>query len=448
MNKTGRVAGITVAAIGAGWVGSTWYSSQHTEIYYQQNIQQFNATTLSPVSIKLTSFKQGFLQSRANWEISLTLDPCQPDNSMVLTGYDEIQHGFIPSLGWASIKSHIIWPDSVEARMRQIFKGQEPLTIYTRVNLLGSTSTRLQSPTAQWQGDNFQINWQGLQGSLKLSNSNKIRFDLKAPKLLLKNLASTTESIAFDEIRYRGEKKTGNSMLPLGDTTLSLHSVQAQLGQQQWGLRDLTFISKNQINKDMLSASASYKIDQFLLNQKNVGNFKANLMLGHIPVQAAQQSYVAFNRLQRQCNPSAQDLLKALEPVLKKGFQVNLSQADLTLFNGEAQANALIVMQPLSVVRQQSIEQILEKLMVNGKLQVSDQLLGGVFEQLNRLKGQQISPAEAEQTVHMLMQGILEQGYLTKTATGYQTTFAVTEGRTTINGKALIPQPSSSLPSP
>jgi uncharacterized protein YdgA (DUF945 family) len=441
MNKTGAVAGTVLVVLGAGWAGSTWYSSQQMETYYQKNIHKFNATTLSPVTIKLTSFKQGFLKSRANWEISLTLDPCQPDNSMVLTGYDEIQHGFIPSLGWASIDSHIIWPDSVETKIREVFKGQEPLTVHTRVNLLGSINTRLQSPAAQWQGKTVQVNWQGMQGSLKLTTSNKIKFDLRAPKLLVNNLASNSGSIAFDDMRYQGEQKSGNSLLPLGTTTLSLDSMQASLAQQQWGLRDVKLSSKNQVNKDMLSAEASYKVDKILLGQQDIGNFKANLTLGHIPAQAAQQSYVAFNRLQRQCNPSRQDMLKALEPVLKEGFQVNLSQADLNLFKGTAQANALIVMQPLPTAAQQSPEQILKKIMANGKVQVSDQLLSGIFEQISRLKGQPISPAEAGQTVQMLMQGMLEQGYFTKTATGYQATFALTNGQPSINGKATSTQP-------
>lgn len=441
MNKTGVVAGTVLVVLGAGWAGSTWYSSQQMETYYQKNIHKFNATTLSPVAIKLTSFKQGFLKSRANWEISLTLDPCQPDNSMVLTGYDEIQHGFIPSLGWASIDSHIIWPDSVETKIREVFKRQEPLTVHTRVNLLGSINTRLQSPAAQWQGKTVQVNWQGMQGSLKLTTSNKIKFDLRAPKLLVNNLASNSGSIAFDDMRYQGEQKSGNSLLPLGTTTLSLDSMQASLAQQQWGLRDVKLSSKNQVNKDMLSAEASYKVDKILLGQQDIGNFKANLTLGHIPAQAAQQSYVAFNRLQRQCNPSRQDMLKALEPVLKEGFQVNLSQADLNLFKGTAQANALIVMQPLPAAAQQSPEQILKKIMANGKVQVSDQLLSGIFEQISRLKGQPISPAEAGQTVQMLMQGMLEQGYFTKTATGYQATFALTNGQPSINGKATSTQP-------
>ena len=436
MNKTSAVAG-AVVVISAGWLGTTWYSSHHMETYYQNTIQKFNATILSPVSIKLTSFKQGFFQSRANWEISLTLDPCHPDNAMVLTGYDEIRNGFIPSLGWASIDSHIIWPDSVEAQIREVFKGQEPLTIHSRVNVLGSINTTLKSPAAQWQGKAVQVNWQGMQGSLKLSPSNKVKFDIEAPKLLVKNWASNSGSISFDDLRYQGEQKSGESRLPLGNTTFSLDSMQANLAQQQWGFRNVKLSSKNQVNKDMLSAEASYKVDKILLGEQNIGNFKANLSLGHIPVQAAQKSYVAFNRLQRQCNPSAQDMLKALEPVLKEGFRVNLSQADLNLFKGKAQANALIVMQPIASASQQSPQQILKKVMANGKVQISDQLLSGVFEQVSQLIGQPISPAEAAQTVQMLMQGMLQQGYFTKTSTGYQATFALSDGQPNINGKPL-----------
>lgn len=437
MNKTGAVAGVVLVVVGAAWAGSTWYSSQHMESYYRENVQKFNASTLSPVTIKLTSFKSGFLQSRANWEVSLTLDPCQPDNSMVLTGYDEIHNGFIPSLGWASIDTHVIWPDSVEAQIREVFKGQQPLTLHSRVNLLGSVNTRISSPAAQWQGKTIQLNWQGMQGSLKVAANHKVKFDLKAPKLLVKNLASNSGSLALDGLRYEGEQKAGESMLPLGRTAFSLDSLQANLAQQQWGLRDVSFSNNSQVNKGVLSAEARYNIKKILLGQHDIGNFKANLMLGHIPAQAAQQSYVAFNRLQRQCNPSATDFLKALEPILQHGFQVNLSQADLNLFQGKAQANALIVMQPITAAAQQSPQHILHNVLANGKLQVSDQLLSGFFEQVSHLKGQPMSPAEAGQTVQMLMQGMLQQGYFTKTATGYQTTFALSDGQPSMNGKRL-----------
>lgn len=435
MNKTGAVAGAGLV-IAAGWLGSTWYSSQQMESYYQKNIRKFNSRTLSSVLIRLTSFQQGFLQSRANWEISLTLDPCHPEDAMVITGYDEIHNGFIPSLGWASIDSHIIWPDTVEARIREVFQGQEPLTIHSRVNLLGSINTRLESPAAQWQGKTVQLNWQGLQGSLKVSPRNKINFDFRAPKLLVRHLASNRDSLSFDQLRYQGMQKSGDSMLPLGTTTVSLDSMQANWAQQQWALHKITLHSKNQVNRNMLSAEASYKVNKILLGQQEVGNFKARVMLGHIPAQAAQQSYVAFNRLQHQCKPSASDMIKALQPILKAGFQVNLSQADLHLFNGRAQANALIMMQP--VTAQQSPEQILKKIMVNGKLQVADQLLDGLFSQMSHLTGQPVSPAEAAQSVQMLMQGMLEQGYFTKTATGYQTTFALGDGQLNVNGKNVV----------
>ena len=63
----------------------------------------------------------------------------------------------------------------------------------------------------------------------------------------------------------------------------------------------------------------------------------------------------------------------------------------------------------------------------SGRLQVSEQLIKGVFEHISQQKGEAMSPAEAEQMLGMITQNMLEQGYLTKTATGYQLSFALHE---------------------
>lgn len=445
MNRTGAISSVVVVVLGAVWGAATGYSSYQTESYYQAALQNFNAKTLSPVSIKLTSFKRGFLHSRANWEISLTLNPCEPNNNLVLTGYDEISHGPIPSLGWASIDSHIIWPDAIEPQIRQIFKGQQPLSMHSRINLLGGLSTRLTSPAIEWQGQQFKLNWQGLKGNLSLSgalsSSDTLTFDIKAPKLIVTAnntaMAPNQQQVSMEGIRYQGEQRHSGSLLPLGKTTFSVNRLTTGQDQQQWAVQKLVLSNNTQINKGMLSALGQYQIKKIQLNQQDIGDFKASVRLEHLSAQAAQQSYQAINRLQRQCNPSMKDLLKALQPVLNEGFQVNLSQADLKLFKGSAQANALLMMPALKDRSPQSMEQIIQAVRLNGKLQVSEQLLSGLLTQLSQLQGQAISPAEASQNIQMLVQGVLEQGYLTKTATGYQTTLAVNQGQASINGKAL-----------
>lgn len=441
MNRTGAISSVVVVLLGAVWGGITGYSSYQTESYYQAALQNFNAKTLSPVSIKLTSFKRGFLHSRANWEISLTLNPCEPNNNLVLTGYDEISHGPIPSLGWASIDSHIIWPDAIEPQIRQIFKGQQPLSMHSRINLLGGLSTRLKSPAIDWQGQQFKLNWQGLKGDISLSgalsSSDTLSFDIKAPKLTVTAIAPATQQLSMQDIRYQGEQRHSGSLLPLGKTTFSVNRLTTGQNQQQWGVQKLVLSNNTQIDKGMLSALGQYQIKKIQLNQKDIGDFKASMRLEHLSAQAAQQSYQAINRLQRQCNPSINDLLNALQPVLNEGFQINLNQADLNLFKGSAQANALVVMPALKGHLPQNVEQIIQAIRLNGKLQVSEQLLSGLLTQLSQLQGQAISPAEASQNIQMLVQGVLEQGYLTKTATGYQTTLAFNQGQASINGKVL-----------
>ncbi|XID75189.1 YdgA family protein [Alkanindiges sp. WGS2144] len=437
MNKNFALAS-ALAVIAASWAGTTWYSSQHIEGHYQQTIERFNRHTLSPVTLKLTSFKRGFLHSRANWEVNLTLDPCQPNNSMVLTGYDEITHGFIPSLGWASIHSHIIWPDVVETPLKQVFASKEPLSIRSRVNFLGNLRTHISSPAFNWQNELMQVNWKGLQGSINFSENNEqLSFKVQVPGLTVQAKNSNTQQLVLSDLRYQGSQRVEQSLLPLGKTEFLIKNIQVGSQNNLWRFKNVLLGSKNQLNRGMLSANMNYQIDNIDFNQQSVGNFQANVVLEHLSEQAVQEAYQRIGLLQRQCNPPTQAILQAFAPIFKQGFQLRLNQAELQLFKGSAQANALVLLPAMSQPEQQSVEQILNQMSASGRLQVSEQLIKGVFEHISQQKGEAMSPAEAEQMLRMITQNMLEQGYLTKTATGYQLSFALNQGQASVNGQPL-----------
>lgn len=438
MSKKIAIGSAAVALLGASWAGTTWYSSQQFEPMYQNSIKEFNQTTLSPVAFKLTSFQQGFLQSRANWEISLNTDPCQPSKTMVLTGYDIIQHGFIPSLGWASIDTHVIWPDAIDAKLKQVFGQQEPLSIHSKVSLLGNISTTFKSPKAHWKGDALQANWQGLNGKLNFSDHRqKVKFDVRIPEVKVLAVAANRQLFAISELRYHGEKQAKSSLLPLGKAAFSIGQFQVGSPQTQVLLDNISMSSKNELNQKQISAHVNYAIGKIQINKKPIGDFKARVLLEHISEQAAQQTYQALSKLQQQCRPNAQDMLVAVAPLLEHGFQLRLDEATLNAFKGVAQANALFTMPATPKARELDPKALLQQLSASGRIKLSEQLLTGAVETFSSLKGEQMSKAEAAQMVNMMMQGLLQQGYVVKTSTGYQAAMALQQGRASINGQAI-----------
>ncbi len=442
MNKTIAMSSAVVALVGASWVGTIWYSSQQFEPRYQHVIKQFNQNTLSPVSFKLTSFQRGFFQSRANWELSLNTDPCQPKKILVLTGYDVIQHGFVPSLGWASIHTHVIWPDAIDSQLKQVFAQREALSIYSKVSFLGNVTTSIKSPAANWQGRLLQVNWQGLHGKIKfLDNNQRVKFDIRAPKITVNQQDSSSQLLTVSDLRYSGNQQTKPSLLPLGKTMFSIDQLQTGRTESQLSLNDIQFERKNQLNQQQIRANLNYRIGKIKLNKQTVGDFEADILLEHISEQAAQQTYQAFSQLQQQCRPSRQEMMQAFSPLLNQGFRLRLEDATLNAFGGIAQATALITMPATSSAAQQTPEALLQQLSASGRLRVSEQLLTGAIETNSALKGQPASQAETAQFVQMLTQGLLEQGYLVKTSTGYQAALAIQQGQTSINGKAIADLP-------
>lgn len=431
MNKPLVIGAMITGTLGLGWLGTTWYSSQQVQNYYQQYVNQFNLNTLSPVSIKLTSFKQDFLHSRANWEISLTLDPCQPNNTTVLTGYDEITHGVVPSLGWAKVDTHIIWPDAIEPTLQRVFAGQEPLKIQSWVALSGSVKTKLQSPAASWQSARYKVEWQGLQGSMQYQHqSNQTAFDIEIPRIAIQSIASNADNLILQHLSYRGQQLANRALLPIGESRLQIKQVQGTLAQQQLSLQGIRIDHRNRLKQAWLTADSQYQIKKIVLNQENIGQFKARFTLDKINEQALQQSYIAFNRIQQQCHPSAQQFVQAFAPVTQQGFDMALTDTELELFKGKAIAKGQLKLAPSQRLNAQNWT---NRLQLQASFDVSQQLLSGSLVQMNQLKGQPISTGEASSTIQMLLQGMLEQGYLQQTGTSYQTSLSMNKGEFWVN---------------
>lgn len=445
MSKKIVAASSIVAVLGVTWVGTTWYSGHRVEGIYQQYIQQFNQETLSPVSFKLTSFERGFVRSKANWEMTYVLDPCHPNDKITLAGYDNINQGFIPSLGWASIDSHIIWPDALQAKVKEIFGDKEALQIYSRINLLGHLNTTLKSPAVTWSNQTANINWDGLEGDIRVSNAGKLAFDVKAPKLVVTSAVSNSSQFAVERIRYQGEQQSAQTLLPVGDASFEIHAIDLSNAGQQLAFKNIVFKNSNTMKDKLLSATGDYKIKTIELNKKNIGDFKTSFVLNNLNADAMKQTYQAFAQLKKQCNPSSTQLLQAFKPVLKQGVTLKLDTFDLKLFDGHATSKVSLTIPALSDADFNSSEQLAQKVDASALLNISNPLLAGVLKEVNQLKGEPISAAEASQHVEILLQGYVERSWLNKTVDGFQAAFTMKAGELTLNGKPLA---SSQTPMP
>lgn len=429
-----------VLLLGGTWAGTTWYSGHKVEQIYQHSIQKVGKDSMGMISMKLTSYERGFLHSKANWELSLTLDPCKPDDSIVLAGYDNIRQGFIPSLGWASVDSHIIWPDAVQAKLKEVFAKREPLKIHSRVNLLGNISSHITSPPVEWVDEAIKLSWAGMSADVSIANQKQLKLEVDAPKLMIQSAGSTKDQFLLEKIRYNITQSDYSSPFSDGSASFKAGNLALNVGGQAWALKSLEFGSESSNKNDVLTLKAGYDIDKIELNQQKIGDFSTRLSLNNVKTAAATEAYKAFAEFQKQCHPTPDALVNALKPILRNGFNVKVERADLTLFDGQATLNGQVVVPALTDADLQVPEAIVRKVAANGVLQVSNKLLVGIFNQASQLKGQPPSSvAEAQQAIDMLMQGGVQQGYVNKTADGYQTTFAFKAGQTLINGKAVGP---------
>ncbi len=438
MNKPLISVGASVIILaGATWAGTTWYGGQQIAAQYPKALAKLNDGTLGAIKIVVNKQQVGFLTGRVDWNIIITPDPCLPERTIKLSGYDEIKNGIFPSLGWGQIESHIIWPEEARPVLTKIFGSKEPLQIKSKVNFLGGLTTQITSPASTFGNEKGSFEWKGLTGSVS-QDSNAVRFngDVVIPGVVFTS-ANKETVITLDKVSYDFDTKKGKSGLGLGQGEVVLSALNVANAGKSFGFKNFKVTSQTTEKDDFFAMNLTYNIAELLQEGKNVGKVDLALSADHIDALALKDVVTIAQKMQTQCKPSPTALLKAIQPIFAKGVNAKIDRFDVGLFDGKAHAEATAILPALTAEELKDTKVAFLKLTVDGKANVTQALLNKLADIAGKTQGQPTSPEQSAQMVEAMLAKPLSEGLITKTADGYTTALQVRLGKLSVNGKPM-----------
>ena len=439
MNKPyTKIGAAVVLVLGVSWLGTTVYGGQQIIKQYPEAIAKLNASQFGGLKVVITKQESGFLTSRVNWDLILTPNPCSPEVTFKLSGYDVIHNGIFPSVGLGQIQTHILWPERIQPTLTKIFGSKEPVVIKTNVGLLGALSTDISSPAVTYSGENQgSLDWKGFNFKSKYNKTattSHIDFDSDGATMTTGNKQF---SIKLDEIHYDSESEKGISGLGLGESEIILEGLNVTKDSQSFGLKDLKVKTHASEKDGFFAVDIKTHIDKLIQNDQSVGNVDLAFNVDHIDALALKNLTEIAKKTQNECKPSHTALIQAAQPILEKGMVATLNHADVELFGGKAHAEAKFKLPTLTVAEAQDPKLGIQKVEIDGQANVTQKLITAIVDMMIKSNGQPVDPQQHAQIENTLLAKPLSEGLIVKNAEGYVSQFSVRQGNTTVNGKPL-----------
>jgi uncharacterized protein YdgA (DUF945 family) len=442
MNKALVLGGSGLLLAGAAWAGTTWYGGHQIVQNLPQAMNKLSDNARGTFKVNVTKQDVGFLKSRVDWDMIITLDPCQPEQVITLTGYSIIHNGVVPSLGLGSVETHINYPTQMTKGLTELFGTAEPLQITTQVGLLGGTSTTLVSPVAKYKDGDDTVEWKGLNAHINANKSgSKISYSGTINGLDV-NFAKDGMTGKLDKISFSADGKKGQSSFLLGKGSIQLDGLNITTAGKQYGFKDLKISTDSDESNGLLSMKNNAKLDQLLMDGKNLGKADIDLSLDHLDAAALKNIIDVQTAMSKQCKPTPEALLAALKPLMMKGFSATLNHIDVTLHDGKAHADAKVNLPALTDAEAQNPQTAFAKLELDGKANFNQALISQIVDfalSSKEAAGQTVTAEQKAQMVQAFLARPLAEGLLIKTADSYATALSYRAGQMLVNGKPLVP---------
>ncbi|HEY4713899.1 MAG TPA: DUF945 family protein [Aquirhabdus sp.] len=434
-----KIGAAVFIALGATWLGTTWYGGQQIMKQYPEALTKLSGSELGAMKFVITKQEAGFFSSHINWDLIITPNPCAPNATFKISGYDDIRNGLIPSLGFGQVQSHIIWPESAKPFLTKMFGEKEPLRITTTMGLLGELTSKISSPIATYKDEKGTLDWKGLSGSISRSRDEKNSdTEIDFAGVHLTN-SQQQFVIQLDKISYESHLDQGASGLGLGKSELSVSGLNVEKDGKTYGFKKLDINSDASEKDGFFAVGVKANVESFLRNGQTIGKFDMAFHADHIDAKALKNVNDLFKKVRSECKPNYDGLIQAAQPIFAKGVHATLKNVDLELFDGKAHAEGKAKLPSLSAAEVQDPKLGLLKLEIDGKANFTEKLISaivGVMLESNS-QGQPVDPQLKAQVVAQMLEKPLSAGLIVKAADEYTSSFQVRQGKTIVNGKAL-----------
>lgn len=438
---------------------------------------------LSGFNIELVDYQRGLLNATATSRISIIV----PDDKETISLEMRHKISHVPQLDnqvIATVDTELVLSDAVAATLDQLFKGQTPLSINTRIFLDGHQEGTFHSPSTRGQlsgKETIAIEWEGLSGTAWQSPTrDNITFNIHTPGITASPIkdepvadnaeeavivpanvtdSAEAESVSVKELRYKGEMQRGESGMWQGKAEGSISTVSVNVKNKAMPLTMLinSIILKGEqsennglINANGALTANSINVNGFLLSNAvydiTVENIDADAML------AWQQTTAKM--MKGEVNPENPlepmfehiPTLFNAQPVIKfNDISVDSSMGRFaikmdTRINGKW--DEVMLQNPAMIVPMIRVElhANLPRAIVVSTLQ--SQIRSTILRQA-ALSETEMTAEKVEGAVNQTMQqqlgGMIAQGFIKENATQLETHIEFNAGQLTVNGMDASP---------
>mgnify|MGYP001564322524 CR=1 FL=1 len=436
MNKVVLAIG-TVAVLGGGYVGASWYAGQQVESSLAAGASELSKYPI----IKTVSrdFQKGLFSSVENvtYQIGCEsgLEAGNPLQGKVgtITLKNSISHQPFN----LAIQTQIQYDDKIKAELAKIFKDKEPLSIQTKLGLTGSLQTELTTPSFIVDDAEGRMEWKGLSANIKSDRELSFldsHFKMGGFDLVLK---AKGEQISIGEIDYQSNRKKVADGLYAGNDqlTIAAMSFNGKDSAKSFNLGKSDFSGETQIDAGFMRSAFKGSIADVALNKKKIGDLNLDYALEHIDtkaIKAINDAVWVNGILQCKSDPALQTkvMLEQIQAIVEKDPKFTQKLA-LKTAEGETNLSLQLLGKGLTKADLASPDLLMAKLDAALALQVPNAFVERIIREMD-------TPENAEAKLTMFQAGLgasVQQGYVESDGKMIKSNFTLQNGKTTLNGK-------------
>jgi uncharacterized protein YdgA (DUF945 family) len=337
----------------------------------------------------------------------------------------------------AGAETRVSFTGQLQASLTQLFGNQEPMTIRTRLDLLGGGSATMSSPPfehAQVSPDT-RLGWGGVDGTMHYgARQDWYDIILKAPSLRLDGAKGTLQ---IDDVGLDVRSKRLRRTLYEGDSRLEMKrlSVTGSDKAQQITVDDLALVNSSHAQDGFMSVNYRIGAGPIVTQPLTLSSAHVDLTWKHLGLESLESVIAAMRAAGQEqdasVTPAARTqrmmaaLKQPLEALLSEQPEMDVDRLSAANAQGQGLVTGVVRLVGVSAADFETPALLLRKLDVSLDIAIDEKFLSSL-------------PGPGANALTQL-QPMVDQGYMTRANGALRTQILFRGGQATFNGKLFNP---------
>lgn len=455
--KKSVIAVSVIVAMGAAWVGASWYTGKLieqriTHVVALGNSQLQTQLPNAVVKLSVENYQRGIFSSQVRYVLRSTAsnsDDALLKNDQEIALIESIDHGplplselkqfhLIPSLAWAHTE---LENTSVVNKLFEITKGKSLFGAETRILFNGSSSTAINFIPLDYTDGRSTVKFDGATLHADIDrhiNALKLNGDSGSLDISQRNAKGQIEQLTIKKMAVNLDSNKGQLDLNLGKHDLAMNDVAINIdGKESLFVQDINMASQVDESGNNINVQLNYLLNNLKIQGNELGSLGLLIKLKNLDGQGVKEFGEQYGKNSSQISTIA--LLNNLPLLLKGNPSISIEPLSWKNTKGESTLamNVDLVASPNETMMPALYElgQAINKIDVN--LNVPMPMLTEVMTQLAKLRNHDAVQAEAEakKQANQLAKIGLGSGFTVMKDDVLSTGIQYANGKITLNGE-------------